>query len=109
MTYLLDFHSLGCRHVILSRGPHPACNTASALHHCILVGTHCTCVGLSIPLVFCGFFCRLLLSKGARSLYQRSNLCLAIERHVFPARHGPIRDTGGKATQTGSLLPETTI
>jgi hypothetical protein len=34
----------------------------------------------------------LLLLKGVRSLYQRSNLCLAIELHAFPARHGPIRD-----------------
>jgi hypothetical protein len=45
-----------------------------------------------VPLVFLGFLCQFLLLKGARSLYQRSNLCLAIELHAFPARHGPIRD-----------------
>jgi hypothetical protein len=45
-----------------------------------------------VPLIFCGFFGRLLLLKGARFLDQRSNLCLAIECDTFPTRHGPIRD-----------------
>jgi hypothetical protein len=57
-----------------------ACNTASAPHNCILSGTHCTCQCLLLfPSVFFGFFCQLLLLKGACSLNQRSNLCLAIE------------------------------
>ncbi|KAN0138734.1 hypothetical protein V8E53_003722 [Lactarius tabidus] len=46
-----------------------------------------------IPFIFLGFFCQLLLSKGACFLNQCSNLCLAIELHAFPALHGPIHDT----------------
>jgi hypothetical protein len=98
MTYLLDFSGLGCRHVIPSRGPCSACNPASAPHNCVLSGTHCTCQCLLLfPSVFFGFFGQLLLFEGACSLYQRSNLCLAIKLHAFPACHGPIRDTGASA------------
>jgi hypothetical protein len=85
----------GLYHVIPSRGLHPACNTASFPHNCVLSGTHCTCIGFPpiLPLILCGFFGYLLLLEGARSLYQRSHLCLSVKFHAFPAGHGPIRDS----------------